>query len=198
MSEKPAPSAIDVLSQLVSGPSLSEVAANALLPALVKSYPQQVIDPTLAIVATPSWHSDGRKIVAGPYHFESLTDALVRLALSGTAITLIDGEHFLTEQPDVMPCVQLPVDIEAIGALLNELAPLLITALEEQQIDYWNETISPSVPRWHQLSETLQQVWNVSADNGWDADQRAMALGVFNNPDKPYGRSRTPIRLAPA
>jgi hypothetical protein len=184
MSEKPAPSAIDVLSQLVSGPSLSEVAANALLPALVKLYPQQVIDPTLAIVATPSWHSDGRQIVAGPYHFESLTDALVRLALSGTAITLIDGEHFLTEQPDVMPCVQLPVDIEAVGALLNELAPLLLTALEEQQIDYWNETISPSVPRWHQLSETLQQVWNVSADNGWDADQRAMALGVFKNPDK--------------
>ena len=184
MPEKPAPSAIDVLSQLVSGPSLSEVAANALRPALVKLYPQQLIDPTLAIVATPSWRSDGRQIVAGPYRFESLTDALVRLALSGTAITLIDGEHFLTEQPDVLPCVQLPVDIETIGALLNELAPLLLTALEEQQIDYWNEAIGPSVPRWHQLSETLQQVWNVSADNGWDADQRAMALGVFNNPDK--------------
>jgi hypothetical protein len=184
MPEKPAPSAIDVLSQLVSGPSLSEVAANALHPALAKSYPRQDIDPALAMIATPTWRSDGHKVVAGPYHFEPLTDALVRLTLSGTAITLMDGEHFLTEQPDVMPCVQLPVDIKAIGALLNELAPLLLTALEEQQIDYWNETISPSVPRWHQLSETLQQVWNVSADNGWDADQRAMALGVFNNPDK--------------
>ena len=54
MPEKPAPSAINVLSQLVSGPSLSEVAANALHPALAKSYPRQDIDPALAMIATPT------------------------------------------------------------------------------------------------------------------------------------------------
>ncbi|WP_338800372.1 DUF6543 domain-containing protein [Pseudomonas sp. RSB 5.4] len=184
MPESTAPSAVDILTQLVSGPSLTEVASNALKPALTRLYPQQAIDPERVVVGTPTWVIKKQRIEVGPCQFESLTDVLVRLALSGTTVTLIDGEHFLTEQPGVETAIQLPVKMETVGALLNELAPLLFKSLQEQQIDYWNETVSPAVPRWHQLSHTLQQVWNVSADNGWDADQRAMARAVFNQPDK--------------
>ncbi|MHC8408685.1 dermonecrotic toxin domain-containing protein [Pseudomonas sp. Hz4] len=184
MPETSTPSAVDVLTQLVTGPSLTEVAAHALRPALATLYPHLKIDPARAMVATPTWLTDGETVKAGPCRFESLTDALVRLALSGTAATCIDGEHFLTEQPGVEPVTQLPVKIEAIAARLNELAPLLFIAYQEQQLDYWNETTAPDQPRWHQLSHTLQQLWNVSANNGWDEDQRAMAHAVFGQPDK--------------
>lgn len=178
------PSAVDVLTQLITGPSLTEVASNALRPALTTLYPRLDIDPALTVVATPTWVIDGENIEAGPCEFEPLTDVLVRLALSGATVAYIDGEHFLTGQPGIEPPTQFPVEIEAIGARLNELAPLLFTAYQEQQIDYWNNPTSLAQPRWSQLSQTLQQLWNVSDNNGWDADQRAMAHAVFNAPDK--------------
>lgn len=184
MPERTAPSAVDVLTQLVSGPSLTEVATSTLLPALAQLYPQQSIEPALSMVATPTWQVREDKVVAGPCQFESLTDILVRLALSGAAVIFIEGEHFLTTQPGVEPPVQLPVKIEAIGLMLNKLAPLLFKSRQELQVDYWNETGSAVLPRWHELSKTLQQLWNVPDDNGWDADQRAMAHAVFNKPDK--------------
>ncbi|WP_445180408.1 dermonecrotic toxin domain-containing protein [Pseudomonas sp. McL0111] len=184
MPESTTPSAVDVLTQLVSGPSLTEVATQTLRPVLVQLYPRQTIEPALTMVATPTWLIRENKVEAGPCHFESLTDMLVRLALSGAVVTLIAGEHFLTAQPGVDPPVQIPADIEKIGALLNEFAPLLFKARQQQQVEYWNETGSASAPRWHELSQTLRQLWNVSDANGWDADQQAMARAVFNYPDK--------------
>ncbi|MFJ2711396.1 dermonecrotic toxin domain-containing protein [Pseudomonas sp. NPDC087346] len=189
MPESTTPSAVDVLTQLVSGPSLTEVASNTLIPILAKMYPLLSIDPTRTMVATPTWIINNDGIEAGPCQFESLTDVLVRLALSGTAVTFIDGEHFLTQQPRNELSIQLAVEIEAVGAVLNEFAPLLFRALQEQQIDYWNNPFGSSMPRWHQLSHSLQQLWNVSADNGWDTDEQAMARAVFTNPDK---TARTP------
>lgn len=183
MPETSAPSAVDVLGQLVTGPSITEVAVTVLRSTLKTLYPQLNIDPSQAMVVTPTWLISDDRITPGQSRFESLTDTLVRLALSGTAVTYIDGEHFLTDQPGIEPTFQLPVKIERIGTQLNELAPLLFTALQEQQIDYWNQSINSS-PRWHQLSHTLRQLWNVSDDNGWDADQRVMARSVFNSPDK--------------
>jgi hypothetical protein len=184
MPETSTPSSVDVLTQLITGPSLTEVASNALRPALASLYPQLDIDPALAMVATPTWLIDDENIEGGPCEFEPLTDVLVRLALSGATVAYINGEHFLTEQSGLEPSPQLPVEIEAIGAQLNELAPLLFIAYQEQQINYWNQSTGPSQLRWHQLSQTLQQLWNVSDNNGWDADQRAMAHAVFNAPDK--------------
>jgi hypothetical protein len=184
MPETSTPSSVDVLTQLITGPSLTEVASTALRPALAMLYPQLDIDPALTVVATPTWVIVDENIEAGPCEYEPLTDVLVRLALSGATVAYIDGEHFLTGQPGVEPPTQFPVEIEAIGAQLNELAPLLFLAYQEQQIDYWNNATSPAQPRWHQLSQTLQQLWNVGDNIGWDADQRAMAHAVFNAPDK--------------
>ncbi|MBV6825351.1 dermonecrotic toxin domain-containing protein [Pseudomonas sp. PD9R] len=184
MPETSAPSAVDVLTQLVTGPSITEVASTVLRPALKALYPDLDIDPALTLVATPSWITHGDQIAPGDNRFESLTAALVRLGLSGTTQAWIDGEHFLTLQPGIDPATQLPVKIEAIACLLNELAPLLFIAYQEQQVDYWNQPTSPEMPRWYQLSDNLRQLWNVSETNSWDADQRAMAHAVFNRPDK--------------
>ena len=162
MPDTASPSAENILTQLVTGPSIREVAATALAPALNALYPHLKIDPTLATVVTPTWLNTGSEVVPGNDLYESLTDVLVRLGLSGSTVTFIDGEHFLTLQPGVAPPAQLPVNITAIGSLINTLAPQLFIAYQQQQLDYWNQQTSPSTPRWHQLSQALQDIWNLS------------------------------------
>lgn len=188
MPEHSTPSAVDVLTQLVTGPSLTEVASKALRPALKKLYPTLEIDPQLAMVVTPHWMIEGEDVIPRRPQAESLTDILVRLGLSGTTVTFIDGEHFLTLQPAVEPATQLPVKIDVIGLLINQLAPLLFVAYQEQQVDYWSEPTRPGEPRWYQLSDSLRGLWNVSTSLGWDADQQAMAKAVYTTPDKQQRR----------
>jgi hypothetical protein len=190
MPETTATSAEYILTQLITGPSIREVAATALGPALNALYPQLKIDPTLATVVTPTWVDTGSDVVPGNNLYESLTDVLVRLGLSGSTVTLIDGEHFLTLQPGIEPPAQLPVKITAIGSLINTLAPQLFLAYRQQQLDYWNQQTSPSIPRWHQLSQALQDLWNLDEASDWDADQKAMARAVFNHPDRATRRSQ--------
>ncbi|MFJ2538387.1 dermonecrotic toxin domain-containing protein [Pseudomonas sp. NPDC087614] len=184
MSEHSSASAVDVVTQLVTGPSVREVATKTLRPALKTLYPDLNIDPQLAMVVKPTWIIQNDKVIPGRPQIESLTDALVRLGLSGTAETYLDGEHFLTLQPDIQTAVQLPVKIDAIGLLLNELAPLLFIAFKEQHVDYWDEFAYPGQPRWQKMSDALRNLWNVDASLGWDADQRAIAHAVYQNPDK--------------
>lgn len=160
MPETTTPNAEDVLTQLVTGPSIREVAATTLAPALSKLYPSLKIDPTLATVVTPTWVITDDGVVPGENRYESLTDVLVRLGLSGSVVTLIDGEHFLTLQPGAEPLAHMPVKIDAIGRLINSLASQLFIAYQQQQLDYWNQETKPSIPRWHQLSRSLHNLWN--------------------------------------
>ncbi|MFP6830811.1 MAG: DUF6543 domain-containing protein [Pseudomonas sp.] len=183
MPDFPLPNTIDVVTQLMTGPSLREVASKTLQPALKTLYPTLNIDPQQAMVVTPSWFYEGGRIVPGREQIESLTDALVRLTLNGTTVTYLDAEHFLTLQPGRL-AIQLPVKIDAVGRLLNELAPLMFVAFKEQHIAYWGAFTAAHQPRWQQMSDALRNVWNVSARTGWDTDQLAMAQAVFKVPDK--------------
>ncbi|WP_454562231.1 dermonecrotic toxin domain-containing protein [Pseudomonas sp. AIG] len=184
MPEIPSPSAVDILTQLVTGPSLREVASKTLRPALKTLYPDLDIDPQLAMVVRPTWVIQDDEVVPGRHLIESLTDTLVRLGLSGTAVTYLDGEHYLTLQPDQPAAIQLPVKISAVGKLLNERAPLLFIAYKEQQVEYWDEFTYPGQPRWQQLSQALRNLWNVEANPDWNANQRAMVEAVYRHPDK--------------
>ncbi len=191
MTAIPKASAVDIVTQLVTGPSLQEVASKTLREALKTLYPNLDIDPRLAMVVQPTWAIVDGRVVPDGYQAGSLTNALVRLGLSGTTVTYLDGEHYLTLQPGVPAPAHLPVKIDAIGLLLNELAPLLFIAYKEQHVDYWDEFTYPGQPRWQQLSEALRNLWNVDASVGWDADEIAMAQAIFKQPDPQQ-------RLAPA
>ena len=173
-----------LLTQLIAGPSIREVATRALQPALKTLYPKLQIDPRLAMVVTPGWTLRDQRVVPGPRHFESLTDALVRHGVANKPVTYLDGEHYLTLHPAHETPVQLPVNIEAIARLLNELAPLLFVAFKEQQVDYWNQFTRASAPRWQGLSRSLRELWNVGTNPAWDEDQRAMARSLFDHPQK--------------
>ncbi|TKJ83014.1 hypothetical protein PkoCFBP13504_16175 [Pseudomonas koreensis] len=184
MPEIPSPSAVDVVTQLVTGPSLREVASKTLRPALKTLYPQLDLDPQSAMVVRPTWVIEDDQVVPGRPLIESLTDTLVRLGLCGITVAYLDGEHYLTLQPDLPSAIQLPVKISAIGKLLNELAPLLFIAYKEHQVNYWDDFTYPGQPRWQQISQALQNLWKVDANIAWDADQRAMVETVYKHPDK--------------
>lgn len=173
-----------LLTQLVAGPTIREIATHALQPALKALYPQLSIDPRLAIVVTPTWTLRGQHVIAGPPRFESLTDTLVRHGVAKTPVVYLEGEHYLTLQPLAPTPAQLPVSIEAIGRLLNELAPLLFDAFQEQQVDYWNQFTAPSTPRWKSLSRSLRELWDIQTNPKWENDHCAMARNLFAYPDK--------------
>lgn len=156
MPEIPTPSAVDVLTQLVTGPSLWEVATNTLRPALKTLYPELELDPRQTLVVTPVWQIDGDRVIPGRSRSESLTNVLVRLGLGATTVTWIDREHYLVRRSTNEQPVTLAVKIDALARLINELAPLLFVAYQEQQIDYWNEPTGLSHPRWYSLSDALQ------------------------------------------
>jgi hypothetical protein len=178
MTESSSPSAVPglppdqdaLLTQLVAGPSIREVATHALQPALKTLYPLLSIDPRLAMVVTPTWTLHNQAVVPGPRHFESLTDALVRHGVAGSPVVYLDGEHYLTLQPQERTPAQLPVSIDAIGQLLNELVPLLFVAFQEQQVDYWNQFTRASAPRWQELSKSLRELWNIHTNPNWSND----------------------------
>lgn len=173
-----------LLTQLVTGPSIREVATRTLLPALKSLYPQLTIDPRLAMVVTPTWRLLKEQVVPGIQHWESLTDTLVRHGVEGTPVVFFDGEHYLTLEPLEPAPAQFPVSLEAIARLLNELAPLLFFAFQEQQVDYWNQLTSDTTPRWKHLSKSLREQWNIEKTAGLDTDQYAMARNLYQYPDK--------------
>lgn len=185
-----------LLTQLTTGPSIREVAANTLRPVLKELYPEQDIDPDQAIVISPFWLiANQTELVPGIPRAESLSGALARHALSGTPVVYLDGEHYLTYRRNYGPDVHLPVRVDAIARLINEFAPLLFTAYQEQQLDFWNATNGPRGARWQALAGSLQEVWDIKAAVGWDEDELAMAKNVFLFPDYavrlPHDKYRT-------
>jgi hypothetical protein len=172
----------DLISQTSHGPTLDQVASQLLRRALKELYPQLEIDPDAAVVASPQWRVVDDSVEAGPTLFESLTHALVRQGLQGTKANFLEGEHYLTLEPDSKSPVHLAVSIEEIAKLLNESASMLFVALQGSQLDFWNAR-GHRIARWQELSDTLRQALNVQKVKGWDGDECAMAREVFNDPD---------------
>ncbi|PRA29200.1 hypothetical protein [Pseudomonas poae] len=173
----------DLLTQLTTGPSHRDVAAATLRSALKEQYPDLDIDPDLAMVVTPRWRVENEVLVPAPPFAEPLTTVLARQMLTPEPVIYIDSEHFLTQQDSRWP-VHLPVKIDAIGRLINELSPLLYTAFQEQQLEYWNADSDTNGPRWKVFANSLRAVWNIPAEEHWSAQERAMAGLVLRYPDK--------------
>ncbi len=178
------PSTYELLTQLTTGASTREVAAATLRSALMELYPTLNIDPDLAVVVSPQWQVVNNAIERAPPFVQSLTSVLAHQALSGNRVIYIDGQHFLTLQPNAAVPVHLAVKIDAIARLINELSDLLFTATQEQQLDFWNGSNGTTGPRWQAFSNTLKKVWNITEEQGLDEHECAMARTVFQEPDR--------------
>ena len=173
----------ELLTQLTTGPSHLEIAAVTLRSALKEQYPDLNIDPDLAMVVTPRWSVVEDVVIPMPSFIESLTTVLARQMLALEPVIYIDGEHFLTLQSNT-ESAHLPVKIDAIARLINELAPLLYAAFQEQQLEYWNTDDDTHRPRWKVFANSLRKVWNIPAEEDFSAEERAMALLVMRYPEK--------------
>jgi len=173
----------DLVSLTSHGPTLSNVASHLLRQAMEAAWPELQIDPENAFVGTPRWLMVDDHVEAGPTGFESLTLALMRQGLYGTTANYLEGEHFLTLEPDSKNPVHLAVCIEDIAKMLNDLATILFIESQARQLEFWNAK-GHAIPRWQELSDTLRKALNVQKVKGWDTDECAMAREVFNAPDK--------------
>ncbi len=147
-------------------------------------YPALKIDPTLATVVTPTWIITDDSVVPGENRYESLTDVLVRVGLSGSVVTFIDGEHFLTLQPGAEPLVHMPVKIDAIGRLINRLcftAVHRLSATATGLLESGNQTLDSALASAFAL---IAQPLDTAPPSDWDADQKAMARSLFDHPDR--------------
>ncbi|WP_411390995.1 dermonecrotic toxin domain-containing protein [Pseudomonas sp. MPB23] len=177
------PSTYELLTQLTSGPTSREVAAVTLRAALKALYPTLDIDPDLAMVVTPDWRIVDDQVVPGPAYATSLTSVLARQTLTPEPVIYLDGEHFLTLQPNAQPPVHLPVKIDAIARMINELSELMLFAFQEQYLKYWNASNGMAGPRWRVFAQSLRKVWNVTTQEGWDEHDCAMARSLFHFPE---------------
>ncbi|MDR6914594.1 tetratricopeptide (TPR) repeat protein [Pseudomonas sp. 3296] len=159
------------------------MASRLLRQALEQNSPELPIDPDNAYVGTPQWLIVDDHVEAGQTEFESLTLALMRQGLYGTTANYLEGEHFLTLEPDSNNPVHLAVCIEDIAKILNHSASILFVEAQARQLAFWNAK-GHAIPRWQELSDSLRKALNVQKVKGWDADECAMAREVFNAPDK--------------
>ncbi|VVO79616.1 hypothetical protein PS862_01759 [Pseudomonas fluorescens] len=173
----------DLVNQTSHGPTLHEVASQLLRQMLKEQFTDLDIDPDKAVVGSPQWQVIGDEVESGPISYESLTHALVRHGLCGTTADYIEGEHFLTLEPQADDPVQLAVSIEEVALTLNEAIALLFMEFQDRQLSFWNQTVH-ELPRWQKLSDSLRKALNVKQVKGWNADECAMAREVFAEPDR--------------
>lgn len=177
-----------VFSQLLMGPSYVEAAAALLRDALEKHYPTLDLDPYTTAVGEPTWDIVEGEIVELATRYETLSDILTEQVVENDPVLLIDGLHFLTRLPLGSPVVHLPVRIEQIGCLINELTPAIFAACQEKELEYWNSSDGSS-PRWRAFSETLRAIWDVRQVDGWTATECDMARQLFLHPTLPGRRA---------
>lgn len=187
MSPQPSPSnhtpTDALLTQLCIGPSFREVASVLLRQSLQERYPNLDIDPDIAMVGTPAWDLIDNEIVAGPPAQQHLSDILAEQAVSGIPALYIEGVHYLTQQKNTHPTTHIPVRINEIANLINVLAPVMLTAFQEQQVAYWNANNGNAEPHWKALSDTLRDIWNVTEVEGWTWEECNMAFTLWRSPE---------------
>lgn len=184
-----------VVHQTSQGPTVNEVAAQVLRKALKTLYPERDLDPDQTMIGTPQWQTLDGELVALSTRFESLTQTLVHQFFTSTRANYLEGEHFLTTNPQASPVVHLDVDIEAIAEMLNDYFPLLFVAFGEHQLAYWNSA-GKQTPRWQELSDALRKTLDVQHVTGWDEVQCRVARAVSLEPDKTQRQSRDPALSA--
>ncbi|MCL6704779.1 DUF6543 domain-containing protein [Pseudomonas sp. T1.Ur] len=164
---------------LFAGPSYPEVAAVLLGDALKVMYPTLDLNPRTTVVGEPLWDLVDGEVVELGTRYDTLSNMLAGQMDENDSICLIEGEHFLTRLPITHPVVHLPVRIDQIGNLINELVPVMLPAFQEQQLMYWNTSVGAAGPRWRELSNTLRKFWDVKQVKGWTAAECNMARQLF-------------------
>ena len=182
-----------LISQLSIGPAFREVASHLLREQLNDRYPSLNIDPDIVMVGTPSWEIVEGEITTEPPQYQALTDILARQAVLGVPTLFIDGVHFLTSLPLTEPPIHLGVRIEDISLIINRLAPVMLRGYQQQQLAFWDATVTKNGPTWHELSVILRNLWNIREMQDWSEEDCQIARLVSQNPDREDRAANDPL-----
>lgn len=165
------------------GPTSIEVATIELRKELKTLYPDLSLDLDKTVVGTPIWEFVGNELTCTDIQYQYLTHVLVQLSLDNAKVNYLQGEHFLTQQPSTQNPIQLPVNMERIATLLNDLASVFFVAFKEQQLAFWNQ-MGTRLPRWQELANGLAAALNIQEVEGWNSDECDIARAISMYPDK--------------
>lgn len=165
------------------GPTSMEVATIELHKELKTLYPDLNLDLDKTVVGTPIWDFVDDELTCIDIQYQRLPQVLVQLSLDHTKVNYLQGEHFLTQHPSTQNPIQLPVNIERIATLLNDLASVFFVAFKEHQLGFWN-AVGTRLPRWQELADGLAAALNIQEVEGWSRDQCDIARGISMYPDK--------------
>ncbi|MBX8517078.1 hypothetical protein K5D69_20570 [Pseudomonas cichorii] len=145
--------AFDVAEQFAARPTLRAVASATLRQGLRELYPALQIDPQVAVVShTPIAVATSSSAVG---EVQSLIECLLEHFAAQSSVTWSNALNVLqgTSGP-------LPVDMAAIGALVNRLALGLFENLKQALVNYWSECSGERVDcssRWDWLAFKIKQ-----------------------------------------
>lgn len=177
---------------MCTGPAFREVAATLLREQLQVLYPTLSIDPNMVVVGTPHWNIHDDVVAPAGVRYQVLTDILAVQSILAVPALYIEGHHFLSQLPVVEPAVHLPVRILDIANTLNTLAPVMLRAYQQAQLDYWNATDNGNGTRWHALSTALRSFWDVERVPGLTKEDCLMARQLFLVPDAATRKLKAP------
>lgn len=173
------------------GPTSNEVATTLLHSELAILYPDLSIDLGQTVVGTPIWEFIDNELTCVDIQYIRLTHVLVRISLENSKVNYLPGEQFLTQQPCADTPIQLPVNIEKIATLLNDLASVFFVAFKEQQLAFWNSK-GTLLPRWQELADGLAAALNIQKVEGWNADHCDIARAISMYPEKQQRLAQRP------
>lgn len=173
------------------GPTSNEVATALLHSELAILYPDLSIDLDKTVVGTPIWEVIDDELTCVDIQYTRLTHVLVRISQEKRKVNYLPGEQFLTQQPSANSPIQLPVNIEKIATLLNDLASVFFVAFKEQQLAFWN-TKGALLPHWQELADGLAAALNIQEVEGWNADHCEIARAISMYPEKQQRLAQRP------
>lgn len=126
-------------------PTFQNVAALCFKQALLEKYPALSVDFTQLAIAEPVESTDSSGPPRG-YRFGHPVDAMIRSFINSTPVTLIQGVHRLTVDPNRLAPHPLAVGMAELQAIINDHAPLLIRAYQQALAEFWSDSPDRSLP----------------------------------------------------
>jgi hypothetical protein len=146
-----APLASRVSRTFENRPSLRSVARKLLAGALQREHPALLAHPSSLWLTWPAGSVSGQ---AGSVPLEGL---LISRFLQNSTLNLIAGFDTVVSRSGREPEARVPLKVDELEALIDELGPGLLDSYQQSLVGYWNERDLDGSSRWQWLAQYLNR-----------------------------------------